>query len=230
MSVGGVVGWFGTSSEAINIEANGTVTSDHSNCGGLFASSYKSTISSCHFGGAVKAKGFAGSSVGGLVGYDKGSTIEESFATGTVDAPDSPSVGGFIGVANNTKIENCYTTADATGNQNTGGFVGQFLSAAITNAYSIGQVTGNDDTGGFCGLMENGGSITDCFWDSETSGMETTAGDAASKTTAEMKTKSTFKDEDEEWEWDFDSIWNIEDGTSYPYLINNEQIPPPTTP
>ncbi|GAJ10244.1 unnamed protein product, partial [marine sediment metagenome] len=60
---------------------------------------------------------------------------------------------------------------------------------------------------GFC--QWNDGTITNCFWDTETSGTETGVGGtngATGKTTAEMKTKSTFTDAG----WDFTTpIWYI---------------------
>ncbi len=48
------------------------------------------------------------------------------------------------------------------------------------------------------------GTITNCFWDTETSGQSTSAG-GTGKTTAEIKNISTFT----EAGWVFPDIWNI---------------------
>jgi hypothetical protein len=36
-----------------------------------------------------------------------------------------------------------------------------------------------------------------------------------------MKQQSTFVD------WDFDTVWQIDEGKTYPYLRTNPQSPPP---
>jgi hypothetical protein len=57
------------------------------------------------------------------------------------------------------------------------------------------------------------GAVTDCFWDKETSGQTTSAG-GTGKTTAQMKTLSTFT----EASWDFASVWAMPLG-QYPVLF-----------
>jgi hypothetical protein len=66
--------------------------------------------------------------------------------------------------------------------------------------------------GGFCGYEYNS-IATSCYWDKETSGTLVSAL-GIGKTTAEMKTKSTFID------WDFNTIWNIIETETYPWLKN----------
>jgi hypothetical protein len=51
------------------------------------------------------------------------------------------------------------------------------------------------------------------FWDIETSGEPNSAG-GTGKTTAEMKTMSTFTDAG----WDFVEIWGIGENQTYPFL------------
>jgi hypothetical protein len=58
-----------------------------------------------------------------------------------------------------------------------------------------------------------GGTVAACFWDIQTSGRATSAG-GTGKTTAEMKTPSTFL----EAGWDFVNIWGIGENQTYPYL------------
>jgi hypothetical protein len=90
-----------------------------------------------------------------------------------------------------------------------------------TDCYSAGDVEGNQHVGGLVGKNhEDKGEIASSYWDTETSSQSESAG-GVGKTTAEMKQQATFED------WDFSSIWGIDEGESYPYLRNNEQVPHP---
>jgi len=64
------------------------------------------------------------------------------------------------------------------------------------------------------GDTDAGGVVTTSFWDIETTGQEESDG-GEGKTTAEMKTKSTFTYAG----WDFVNIWDICEGTNYPRLL-----------
>ena len=77
--------------------------------------------------------------------------------------------------------------------------------------------------GGLVGTI-SGGTITDSFYDTTTSGQSDT-GKGTGKTTAEMKTLATFTDTATtglSTSWDFDTIWNIDNTSTinngYPYL------------
>ncbi|MFA7377314.1 MAG: hypothetical protein WCZ15_00695, partial [Patescibacteria group bacterium] len=83
-----------------------------------------------------------------------------------------------------------------------------------TNSYSTGSVIGyGDRVGGLVGQNYQS-SITNSYWDTETSGQSTSAG-GIGLTTAEMKDINNYLPE-----WDFVNIWGtdpaINDG--YPYL------------
>lgn len=64
--------------------------------------------------------------------------------------------------------------------------------------------------GGFCGYSEN--TITDCYWDIETSGQTGSSG-GIGKNTSEMKMQATFIN------WDFDTFWKIEENETYPKFL-----------
>ena len=122
-------------------------------------------------------------------------------------------------------IMNCYSTGTASGNVYVGGFSGwNDFGSTITNCYSTGNASGNNLVGGFTG--RNDGSITDCFWDTQTSGTGTGIGGGTltgvtGKTTAEMMKLATFHPP-----WDFFNIWGIVEDTTYPFLT---QITPIVT-
>lgn len=70
-------------------------------------------------------------------------------------------------------------------------------------------------------ISENiGDPIINSFYDSEVSGMSDT-GNGEPKTTEELKQQSTFTG------WDFETVWNINEGSTYPYLRENTQSPLP---
>jgi hypothetical protein len=161
------------------------------------------TITNCYSTGSVS--GYWG--VGGLAG-ENDNTIANCYSTGNVSG--NLCVGGLVGENDNT-IANCYSTGSISGNWGVGGLVGE-NDNTIANCYSTGSVSGNYDVGGLVGYDE-GGEVAASFWDIETSSQSTSAG-GTPKTTAEMKTKSTFTNAG----WDFGNIWDICEGTSYPRL------------
>jgi hypothetical protein len=70
----------------------------------------------------------------------------------------------------------------------------------------------------------NSGTVISSYWDTITSGLITSAGGTGYVTSAMIKSTNSVPIYEG---WDFDTIWNIDTGTSYPYLRNNEQIPHP---
>jgi type II secretion system protein G len=180
--------------------------------GGLVGYNYNNgTITNSYATGSVEGSGYTG----GLVGWNYGGSITNSYATGSVEG--SGYTGGLVG-QNDGTITNCYATGSVTGgnNYNTGGLVGyNYKNGTITNCYATGNVSGSYP-GGLVGY--NYGSIENSYYNLETTGQ---SGKGTPLTTAEMKQQSNFNT------WDFDTIWNINEGISYPFLINNEQSPHP---
>jgi len=209
--VGGLVG--DAYSEIENCSTTGTVDgkAGGGGVGGLAGYAY-SNISKCWSTCTITST-TTDYGIGGLIGYaalSEGKTIEESYATGNVTASDADEVGGLVGDSN-ADILNCYAMGAVIGNQYVGGFVGT-NSRTIDKSYSSGPVVAMSGlpVGGFCG--DNYGTITNCFWDVENSGQVASDG-GTGKTTAQMKTKTTFTAVD----WDFVDIWVIHSGTNYGY-------------
>jgi hypothetical protein len=210
--IGGLVGrnYGGT---LTNCYATGKVTGDY-NTGGLVGYAYSSSIANCYATGEVRG----GDYTGGLVGWNESGTIKNCYATGSVSG-NNDRTGGLVGCNyKGCTITNCYATGEVTGNKYTGGLVGSNYGT-ITNCYATGKVTGGSDTGGLVGY-NNSGTITNSYYNSDPAG-QINNGIGTPLTTAKMKQQSNFKT------WDFDTIWNINEGFSYPFLINNEQSPHP---
>jgi hypothetical protein len=158
--------------------------------------------------------------VAGLAAFNYGSIIG-CYCTGVVDGNEY--VGGLVG--DNTigsDITNCYSMTAINGNEYVGGIAG-YTRGNVTTCYSTGKVTGEGpNIGGLIGEnFPDYGIVTDCFWDTQTSGQSISDG-GTGKTTAQMKTESTFTDAG----WDFvgettngdEDIWMINEGSDYPRL------------
>jgi hypothetical protein len=181
----------------------------------------------------------SGNYVGGLVAENWGA-VAECFGTGAVCGDRY--VGGLVG-ANGGHVARCYSKAAVTGGSIVGGFVGQnglYLYSgdvgSVVGCYSTGLVSGNEVVGGFAGqnpAMWWWGFLTNCFWDTQTSGQTVSAG-GTGKTTTEMQMAKTFLDAG----WDFvgetangtEDIWWILEGTDYPRLwweLGEDDAAPP---
>ncbi len=103
-------------------------------------------------GGATVATYKAGGLVGSMLGdvSNKGSTVSQSYATGTVSGMNN--TGGLVGsMGVNTNVSNSYATgAVASTGTHAGGLVGS-LSGTISNSYATGAVSGNVNVGGLLG-------------------------------------------------------------------------------
>ena len=176
--------------------------------GGLVANLDNGTVSNAYVTGTVKGNQFG---TGGLVGHmTNSSSISNSYSTATVIAIDD--VGGLVGIGQGSTISNSYatglvTTLTGIGGVNRGGLAGSF-TGTITNSYATGAVLGGGlNHGGLVGNGNNATTITNSFWDTQTTGMTTGVGVFGSGgtglTTAQMKNTKNFFDAG----WDFNTIW-----------------------
>lgn len=203
--------------------------------GGLIGDN-QGTITNCSFDGVVNN---SDDYTGGLIGWNEG-TIEQCFAAGAVTGDDE--VGGLVGISLGT-ITECGASADVTGTSMVGGLIGDsdgpiYNSYAtgnvigtqtgaldtmvgglvglnyksINNCFSTGSVSGEDAVGGLVGTNING-TVTNSFWDSDTSNQAISAG-GTKKTTSKMLLVETYTS------WNFLTIWAINgsDNGGYPFL------------
>jgi len=174
--------------------------------------------------------------------------ISNCYSTGAVSG--TTFVGGLVGENLwNSGIMNCYSSSSVLGIDCVGGLVGRNghfemlcdeicfnpecgggcwtecqdepFYAQIHNCYSTGRVSGVSEVGGLVG-SDISGENDNSFWDIETSDCNTSAA-GIPKSTAEMRTRSTFTDAG----WDFigetangtEDIWAICEGTNYPRFV-----------
>jgi hypothetical protein len=111
-------------------------------------------------------------------------------------------------------VSACYSTAVVRGYDRVGGLIGQ-NTKAVNSCYSVGYVVGTDKYKG--GLVGYGTiTLSDSYWDIQTSGQLTSAGSHANYglTTSQMKNKNTY------WGWNFSSFWDIHSqiNRGYPFM------------
>ncbi len=256
-SIGGLVGYAYSFSSISNSYATGAVSGSDDYIGGLVGNlTNSSTISNSYATGDVSGGDEA---IGGLVGFSRESTISNSYATGDVSGGDE-AIGGLVGYAySSSNISNSYATGDVSGRIRSGGLVGYASysstisnsyatgvvtgyiivgglvgnltnSSTISNSYATGAVTGNDKVGGLVGYAYDS-TISNSFWDTETSGQTSSAG-GTGKTTTEMQDINIYVNA----QWDFvdetangqEEIWSIDSGRNdgYPYLTWAEEYYP----
>ena len=191
-----------------NSYSTGNVTGT-SNVGGLVGTTNNSNS---YIGNSYSTGNVTGTSnVGGLVGYIEWGEIGSSYSTGNVTGTSN--VGGLVGYNGRGQIGSSYSTGNVSG---TGSYVGGLVgrngelvgsSGRITYSYAAGKVTGTGSyVGGLVGGNINNSTVndpvTDCYYDSQTSGQNDTD-KGTPKTTAEMKEQATYTG------WDFYTFWAI---------------------
>ncbi|MGQ9546467.1 MAG: GLUG motif-containing protein [Dehalococcoidia bacterium] len=214
----------------------------HDYVGGLAGHS-EGTVSNSYAAGNVTGR----EHVGGLVGHN-GGMVNNSHSSGNVTGEER--VGGLVGW-NQAPLSNSYAVCSVTGNSSVGGLVGDnwHYEATISNSYATGSVMGARAVGGLVGLNYYGsvthsystggvaassqvgglvgynkGTVSNSFWDTQTSG-QTASDGGTGKTTTEMQYITTFSGAG--WniiavssldERNTTYIWNIVNGVTYPFL------------
>lgn len=190
--------------------------------GGL-AGMHTNVMEKCYATGNVSGTG----TVGGLVGTATG-TIKECYSVGQVTGTGR--TGGLAGeIGLNSDLSDCYSRSNLVNQSYAGGFAGYISdsNAKVDKCYATGTFsnkTGYANIGGFAGAINTGASVTNSYWDTEVSGiMSSAAGEG--RTTAELKNESTYLMAG----WDFVcesengtvDIWAItENGNNgYPFLV-----------
>ncbi|QJX61015.1 peptidase M26 [Niallia circulans] len=150
---------------------------------------------------------------GAISGALNHGTIENCYATGTVQGKYM--VGGLVGQFPYGTIKNCYANVNVTGFGRVGGLLGYStnVNCIVENCHSTGIATHTEIGTAYPagGLIGNAIAITvtNSYWDMNSSGLTNSQG-GTGKTTAEMKTQSTYIG------WDFTSTWGF--NNDYPYL------------
>ncbi len=187
--------------------------------------------------GAKNVNFTGASSVGGLIGWNFHTPVQESFSTGIVKGIFR--IGGLIGwnYSLNTNhpstIVNCYSHSNVVrisdNYEAVGGFIGFNFNSDVHYCYSIGNVTYQGSTNptnrGFLGAGSGGSVFISNYFDIETSEQNATTqstNSAIGKLTSEMQSINTYTN------WNFINIWTIQStlNNGYPYFIWQTDIVP----
>lgn len=229
-----LIGLFGQTtftSEIKNLSLNGVNVTGHESTGGLVGLN-RSTIENCSVTGTVTGNDLY---TGGIAGENE-SDIIKSYADAMVSGTSY--VGGIAGIipTDNGSIERSYSTGDITGELwvggITGGNYGDLLDSytlanvsgeayvagvsggnfyRIIRSYAAGSISStNIDPSGIAAYDDGDATVTNSYWDMNTTGVASKSMGGTPLTTMEMKDSANFQN------YDFESIWDIDEG--YPFL------------
>ena len=216
--------WLGTidfdGHKIYNLSINRSATNN-----GIFGYIY--TGSSILNGGIESGSVKGGNYTGGWTGDCYAATIKNCYNKANISAySGTPQfLGGISGRFNSTiTISNCFNQGNITSTgYNAGGLAGMQNAGNITNCYSTGTVstTAGVSHGALLG-SKSGGNIYHCYYDSTLCTIGAIAyadvvGSADGKSTADMKTESTFSTY-----WDM-VVWEMK--TGYPELTIFDDSP-----
>jgi filamentous hemagglutinin family protein len=204
------------SSANVNVTVSDTTDQTRLNvAGGLFGANFGQVFQS-YASGAVRAA--ARNWAGGLGGRNLGS-LRQVFALGPVTGGDGSSVGGLVAVNSAQAgegepglIVDTYAIGSVSGGANStvAGLVAvNNTGAAIKTSYSAGAISGGagSTTGGL--VARSNGTVTNSYWDTQTSGQPTSAGGTGMTTRQLVAGLPPGFDP---------NVWTILPDPSYPYF------------
>jgi filamentous hemagglutinin family protein len=223
--IGGLAGFFaGALSNSFTTGTINTSGSGNTQTGGLLGiARYDSSIADSYSAVNVNASAssLALAAAGLIAQVDQTTTVSRSYSSGNVSVNNTSGsvtlnyvgglVGGFFSNNGNPVISDSYSTSKITISGSTpssqssggvGGLVGVSLvdnskSTTIQRSYSTGAVSSvySTNVGGLIG--NNTGTVTNSFWDTQTSGQSSSSGSSGAAgykgmTTAQMMTLANF--------------------------------------
>ena len=146
-----------------NHEINGIYINTTDKVQALFGLVSDGVIKNIGIGAKCEITG--GQGTAGVVGYAyKKSKIYHCYNLSNISI-NSPSVGGIVGILNNSYVDNCYNLGKINGNTNVGGIAGYVtLNSKISQSYNAGSIGGNEYyVGGISGYTYIKSSINSCY-------------------------------------------------------------------
>ena len=183
---------------------------------------------------------------GGLLGAtNQGGTVAASWADVEVSVSSSSTrssdddIGGLVGLAGGTgnTVTACYATGSVTGSRGDstiGGLIGS-NNAAITASYATGRVSSPDGDAlirGLIGSSGSGSSVTNSYWDTDTTGRPAVLGTSrgVGEATADLQRPGGYTGIYAAWNVDadadattgdasgYDDPWHFGESDQYPIL------------
>jgi hypothetical protein len=188
-NAGGLIG-YAVASEIIDSGADVVVSAVDHNSGGLIGYAFNTDIRASYSQGDVIGNSAEAINVGGLVGFlNTGGTVENSYASGTVNATGFRN-GGLVGVMASSGAP----------------------APVIENSYAAGTVNAPDtgSSGGLIGALD-AGNIVESFYTDDQFGEGAEKGTRITPT--QLASESTFTN------WDFITIWAMSGDHNRPVLL-----------
>jgi hypothetical protein len=125
--------------------------------------------------GVVNVTAIGEDSVGGLVGYNRHGTVQNSYSTGSVTGNDL--VGGLVGESQVwSTVSDSYSSANVNGHESVGGLVGYNYYGTVSNSYSSANVNGYESVGGLVGKSEYAATVSNSYSSANVNGHESVGG------------------------------------------------------
>ena len=168
----GLFGLTGDRSIIKNVGLEDVDVSGFREVGGLVGTASGTIIENCYVTGTIAANNM---NVGGFAGaLSNGGSITNSFAMVDITKASLGQAGGFVGIAANGNISNCFSAGSVvTNTYSTGGFVGKSEKSNFTDCYTTSKVVAKYHSyGAFAGVVYASSTIANCkYYSSVNSGM-----------------------------------------------------------
>ncbi len=209
-------GLFGATARSGVVAGVGLIEADvtGTQAAGALAGRNGGLVTGCWATGRVSATAAAG----GLAGSNAGD-IRGSYAAVAVSGERQ--AGGLVG-ANDGGLAAVYATGRVSGTEAVGGLVGH-QRGTLTAAYATGRVRGSDEAGGLVGAASGPATAEAGYWDTETSGLESSAA-GRGLTTSTLQGATAYRGLYAAWNVDadgdgaVDAPWHFGARTQYPAL------------
>ncbi len=186
--------------------------------GGIVGGTSSCNIEKCSVDATLMAKQYAG----GISGNLYNSKVSQVQTFGEIKGEEYlAGIGGSFGNQNPKvpiycEVTDCASYMNITGVKEIGGLaaVGYGHGAILKTSLFAGKInfTNSANTGTIGGLINNGGGTTNCYYDAEKTNLSPRNTGEIGRITKSMLKKSNYLN------WNFDSIWDIQEGKTYPYL------------
>ena len=203
------------------IKFNGEIIGENG-VGGLIGVTNNGNLKNSKFMGKIEGLNYVGGLIGSASTLSQQRKIEDSYSLGSIIG--NTNIGGLIGFSEFVEINNSYSLCSISGDTNVGGLVGSAYDGDLSNCFYSGQLFANSNFGSLIG-SNIGLRAYNNYWDFKRSNIYTNSfginGSILAFQTKYLYSQNNFIN------WDFNNVWAIDEGVSYPYLKNNEQIPHP---
>ncbi|PKB22917.1 YDG domain-containing protein [Janthinobacterium sp. 64] len=220
--VGGLIGEMDHGSIS-GSHASGTVIGVEKRVGGLVGENYNGTITGSYATGNASGFRNVGGLVGDNNGSDGIiATVRGSYATGNATAVKD-NAGGLVGFNQGGAIVDSYASGVASGDYDVGGLLGfnNNPDDSVSNSYATGAVHGNATTGALVG--NNFGIVRNSFWSGAATapgiaGNEGTLSNVRGLSDAQMRSQTSFAGWDMASAGGSGAVWRIYEGQTAPLL------------